>query len=62
MKKTGNILWVHLPYEHWIGISSDPNGLHIGCIHLLCASLLIDSLNRIHGKFKSLERDRQLRE
>ena len=45
-----------------IGIINDTNGLHIGWINLLVASLLTYALGRIHGKIESLERDRQLHE
>jgi len=42
-----------------IGISNMPN---LGWINLLCATLLMYGLGRIHGKKESLEKDRLLRE
>ena len=62
LKKIGNMLWPLCAMNIVIGIINDTNGLHIGWINLLVASLLTYSLGRIHGKIESLERDRQLHE
>lgn len=44
-----------------IGIANTFNYINIGWINLLCATLLMYGLGRIHGKKESLERDRILR-
>ena len=62
LKKIGRIIWPLCSINIIIGIINDTNGLHIGWINLLVASLLTYSLGRIHGKIESLERDRQLHE
>jgi hypothetical protein len=36
--------------------------MHIGWLNLLCATLLMYGLGRIHGKKEELEKDRLLRE
>lgn len=45
-----------------IGIANTFNYINIGWINLLCATLLMYGLGRIHGKKESLERDRILRD
>lgn len=35
---------------------------HLGWVNLLCATLLMYGLGRIHGKKESLEKDRELHE
>ena len=45
-----------------IGIMNSFNPVHIGWINLLCATLLMYSLGRIHGKKEALEKERLLRE
>jgi len=43
-----------------IGIANTFSSLNIGWINLLCATLLMYGLGRIHGKKESLEKDRIL--
>lgn len=45
-----------------IGLANSFNGMHLGWINLLCATLLMYALGRIHGKKEALERDRMLHE
>ena len=45
-----------------IGILNSINGNGIGWVNLLCATLLMYALGRIHGKKEALEKDRQLME
>lgn len=45
-----------------IGIVNSCNSLGFGWINLLCATLLMYGLGRIHGKKESLEKDRRLLE
>ena len=46
-----------------IGMANTVNpALNIGWINLLCATLLMYGLGRIHGKKEALEKDRMLRE
>ena len=45
-----------------IGMANTFNYINIGWINLLCATLLMYGLGRIHGKKESLERDRILRD
>jgi len=44
-----------------LGNSFNP-AVHMGWINLLCATLLMYGLGRIHGKKESLEKERMLRE
>lgn len=43
-----------------IGIANTFNYINLGWINLLCATLLMYALGRIHGKKESLEKDRML--
>jgi len=45
-----------------IGIINIFNPTHVGFINLLCATLLMYGLGRIHGKKEALEKNRQLYE
>ena len=45
-----------------IGVHNSINGLHIGWINLLCATLLMYALGRIQGMKAALENERQLHE
>ena len=45
-----------------MGILNSINGNGIGWVNLLCATLLMYALGRIHGKKEGLEKDRQLME
>ena len=45
-----------------MGILNSINGNGIGWVNLLCATLLMYALGRIHGKKEALEKDRQLME
>ena len=45
-----------------IGLVNSFNPSHVGWINLLCATLLMYALGRIHGKKEALEKDRLLRE
>jgi hypothetical protein len=45
-----------------IGILNSFNPSHVGWLNLVCATVLMYGLGRIHGKKEALELDRQLRE
>ena len=45
-----------------IGLVNSFNPTHAGWINLLCATVLMYALGRIHGKKEQLEKDRLLRE
>ena len=45
-----------------IGILNSINGNGIGWLNLVCATVLMYALGRIHGKKEALEKDRQLME
>ena len=45
-----------------IGVVNSLGPSHLGWINLLCATLLMYGLGRIHGKKEYLERERRLRE
>ena len=45
-----------------IGLVNSTTGGHLGWINLLCATLLMYGLGRIHGKVEMLKKDRALRE
>ncbi len=45
-----------------IGIANTINSPHIGWMNLICATLLMYALGRIHGKKDSLEQEGQLHE
>ena len=45
-----------------IGVVNSINAVRIGWVNLLCATLLMYALGRIHGKKEALERERLLHE
>ncbi len=45
-----------------IGVANSVSASHIGWVNLLCATVLMYALGRIHGKREALERERQLHE
>ncbi len=45
-----------------IGIANTFGPARLGCVNLLCATLLMYALGRIHGKKEALERERLLHE
>lgn len=45
-----------------VGLANSFNGMNLGWINLLCATLLMYALGRIHGKKEALEKDRMLHE
>lgn len=45
-----------------LGVANSMNASHFGWINLLCATLLMYALGRIHGKKEELEKDRVLHE
>ena len=45
-----------------IGVVNSFNGTNLGAINLICATLLMYGLGRIHGKMESLEKNRELQE
>ena len=45
-----------------IGLANTSSPSRLGWINLLCATLLMYALGRIHGKKESLFRERQLHE
>ena len=45
-----------------IGVANSISAAHIGWVNLLCATLLMYALGRIHGKKEALERERLLHE
>ena len=45
-----------------IGLANTFNYINIGWINLLCGTLLMYALGRIHGKKEALERERVLHE
>lgn len=45
-----------------IGIMNSFNGARLGWVNLLCATLLMYALGRIHGKKEAIQKDRLLQE
>ena len=45
-----------------IGLANSFNVTHFGWLNLLCATLLMYGLGRIHGKIEALEKERKLHE
>ena len=62
LKKIGNTLAVIGGANLLIGLVNSFNPTHIGWVNLLCATLLMYALGRIHGKMESLKNDRLLLE
>lgn len=63
LDKIGKMLWGIGLANLIVGLCNTFNPvLHIGWLNLLCATLLMYALGRIHGKKEALEKDRLLRE
>lgn len=63
LNKIGRLMWIGGTANLLIGIANSVSPvLDIGWINLLCATVLMYGLGRIHGKKESLEWDRLLRE
>ena len=62
LKKIGRMLSIIGITNLVIGIANSFNPSHLGWINLLCATLLMYALGRIHGKQEALERERLLHE
>ncbi len=60
LERIGKMLTVIGMANLLIGIANTFSYLNIGWINLLCATVLMYGLGRIHGKKESLERDRIL--
>ena len=62
LKKIGRTLSIIGGANLLIGLINSFNATHLGWINLLCATLLMYALGRIHGKMESLQNDRLLLE
>ena len=62
LRKIGRTLAIIGGANLLIGLTNSFNASHLGWINLLCATLLMYALGRIHGKMESLETDRLLLE
>ena len=62
LNKIGNVLSIIGGANLLIGILNTFNPSHVGWINLLCATLLMYALGRIHGKKEALEKERLLHE
>ena len=62
LKKIGTTLCVIGGANLVIGLINSFNTTHMGWLNLLCATLLMYALGRIHGKMESLQSDRLLLE
>ncbi len=62
LDRIGKILGVIGGANLAIGVVNSFSPVHLGWINLLCATLLMYSLGRIHGKKEALERERMLHE
>ena len=62
LNKIGRMLAVIGIANLVIGVVNSYNAAHIGWVNLLCATLLMYALGRIHGKKEALERERLLHE
>ena len=62
LNKIGRILAIIGFGNLLIGVANSISAAHIGWVNLLCATLLMYSLGRIHGKKEALERERLLHE
>ena len=62
LRKIGRTLAIIGGANLLIGLINSFNASHLGWINLLCATLLMYALGRIHGKMESLETDRLLLE
>lgn len=62
LRKIGRTLAVIGGANLLIGLINSFNPTHIGWMNLLCSTLLMYALGRIHGKMESLQNDRLLLE
>ena len=62
LRKIGRTLSIIGGANLVIGLINSFNPTHIGWMNLLCATLLMYALGRIHGKMESLQNDRLLLE
>ncbi|MBR6115147.1 MAG: DUF2812 domain-containing protein [Oscillospiraceae bacterium] len=62
LNKIGRMLAVVGLVNLVLGVANSINAAHFGWVNLLCASLLMYALGRIHGKKEALERERLLHE
>ena len=63
LKKIGRTLAIIGGANLLIGLTNSFNpALHLGWVNLLCATVLMYALGRIHGKIEALEKDRLLLE
>ncbi len=62
LDKIGRFLGIIGGLNLLIGLMNTLNTINLGWINLLCATLLMYSLGRIHGKKEALERERVLHE
>ena len=62
LSRIGTVLFALGMMNLVIGVMNSVNATHMGWINLLCATLLMYALGRIHGKKEALERERQLHE
>ena len=62
LDKIGKLLSVIGGANLLIGVANTYNPSRLGWINLLCATLLMYALGRIHGKKEALERERLLHE
>ena len=62
LDKIGKMLTVIGGANLLIGVANTFNPSHFGWVNLLCATLLMYALGRIHGKKEALEKERLLHE
>ena len=62
LNKIGRLLAIIGLANLVIGVANSINAVHVGWVNLLCATLLMYALGRIHGKKEALERERLLHE
>lgn len=62
LEKIGKLLAMVGLLNLFIGVINSFNPTHVGVINLLCATLLMYGLGRIHGKKESLEKEREIHE
>ena len=62
LNRIGRVLTIFGGLNLLIGLMNTFGYSHIGWVNLLCATLLMYALGRIHGKKEALERERRFRE
>ena len=62
LNKISQLLTLFGGLNLFMGIINSANETRVGWINLLCATLLMYGLGRIHGKKEALEKERQLHE